>query len=663
MSNCYQEPKAPLVNLRSLFGTVSMGPLGNAVSSKNGHDINPLDEVLLVRNAKESLFVPLGKQESSNVVFDGAIQGPARYDQTHRRPEPVPRPEDLPRGDGGDGSGDDNDQGGNPFAQNPAVQNPEMPEMLEMYRDLQRRNADLAQAASQLDETQRQNIIVLTQRVEDAIRNNQLQQVEYNKLYELYKQAREQLLMTLEDKQSEVMRRNTVNALRRMDKILVLFKNIERRDEKRSRAAFGKLRDFKRTREIGTQMRVDAGTQVDAVTQMGTNDMGTQMEVEPSSSSTDRRGIAIVRRRIQEIQRKVFSRLARHSQNQRVLQLEEQVFQVVQQADQALESQDRQQIIAARENALQVENIAVQNFQGNIRAVSNIVGASMERLGDALGTGLRILGAGAEAASGPLIRSTTRAVRSVATGAGSALASGLRASGEVAYETLGTATVLSVDAVAGAGHLGRDMERGGGNFIQNATQYVRNAAAGFGGFGLRNRFGRGMIGAPAPNNTAAPNPRLVALGDAQYDDDDDEALALGDAQYDDEPDDEAAARQAAAQQAAAQQAAAQQAAAQAAEIRAIQVDQIKRLANLKKVIGLDDLTNEQVRNIRDVATNVAIATRDAGYSQNTITRNVRQNVRALITEYRIEMELPPIVANPRLHAQVAGKDVQMPARP
>jgi hypothetical protein len=241
-----------------------MGPLGNAVSSKNGHDINPLDEVLLVRNPKESLFVPLGKQASSNVVFDETIQGPARYD--HRRPQPVPR-EDLPRGDGGGGPGDDEGDD-NPFGQYPAVQYPEMP-YPEMYRDLQRRNDELARAANQLSETQRQHINVLTQRIDAALRDNQLQQEEYNKLYELYNQAREQLLMTLEDKQSEVMRINTINALRRMDKILVLFKNIERRDAKRAREGFERFRDLKRGREIERPEMVSQGTETN-------NDMDVQ---------------------------------------------------------------------------------------------------------------------------------------------------------------------------------------------------------------------------------------------------------------------------------------------------------------------------------------------------------------------------------------------------
>ena len=526
-----------------------MGPLGNAVSSRNGHDINPLDEVLLVRNPKESLFVPLGKQASSHVVYNEVTQGLApRYDQTHRRPQPV----DLPRNDGGDGPGG-NDQGGdnqgddNPFGQYPSVQ---YPEMLEMYTDLQRRNAELTQAANQLSETQRQHINVLTQRVDAALRDNQLQQAEYNKLSELYKQAREQLLMTLEDKQSQVDRINTINALRRMDKILVLFKNIERRDAKRARAGFEHLRDLKRGREMGTQMDTEL---VDAGTQMGNDqvDMGTQMEVEPSSS-TDRRGISIMRRRIQNIQRKVLSRLGRHSQNQRVRQLEQQVIQVIEQADQALESQDRQQIVAARENAMQVENIAIQNFQGNVRDVANLVGANMEAIGGMLSTGLRLLGAGAQAASGPIARSTTRAIENVAAGAGSALANVARATGDVAMELGGSATRLTVDAVAGGARMQRDMERGGGNFIQNAYQYTRNALAGFGQrnaarpapsaltVGPPRQNGNQPLMLGAPNDTAAANPRPLALEGVQV-------LALEDAQYDDQQDvQEAPAQQTAA---------------------------------------------------------------------------------------------------------------------
>jgi hypothetical protein len=68
--------KPPLVNLTSLFGTISQGPLGPSVSSRYGHDINPLDDVLLARNVKESLFIPLQEQTSKSVRYSQAIQGP-----------------------------------------------------------------------------------------------------------------------------------------------------------------------------------------------------------------------------------------------------------------------------------------------------------------------------------------------------------------------------------------------------------------------------------------------------------------------------------------------------------------------------------------------------------------------------------------------------------
>jgi len=507
-----------------------MGPLGNAVSSKNGHDINPLDEVLLVRNPKESLFVPLGKQASSNVVFDEATQGLAaapvpRYDQTHRRPQPV----DLPRGNGGDGPGGD-DQGGDDQGGDDQggvrlpVPYPSLPSKVEIKAEIEADVKSVRDASTQLsglenqvNENDAKIINELRQMFDQAVADNVLQEEEIIKLGQMLDAAEQQI----ED----------IRVKRQLLSVRLMLRAIRRR-RLNTRLAFERFRNLKRKRPemVSQETQMDRNPQRSMATQMDGEqvDSGTQME------SADRSSVIIerMRQRILRQQREnnhnlrnSFMFLQRHSNNKAVRQLRQQVGDIVLQLQDAIDSQDRQQLVAVRDEAIQLRNNAVQNFRGNMRDVARVAQNSIVAIGDTVNGVLQYGAAAMEAIGPPLLNGTIQAAEAAVRGLGSAGTAVVRVGGQAGMQALESGTRLGVDAVAGGSRLGRDMERGGGNFIQNAWQYTRNALAGL-------SVPR-MIGASAPNNTAAPNPEPSALEDAQYDD---EPLALGDAQYDDEED-------------------------------------------------------------------------------------------------------------------------------
>jgi hypothetical protein len=77
------------VNLTGIYGNMAFGPLGMAVMSVNGHPVNPLSDVLMSGQARQTMFQPLKQQASYNVTYD-VTTGEIKNKDT----------DDLPEGDG-----------------------------------------------------------------------------------------------------------------------------------------------------------------------------------------------------------------------------------------------------------------------------------------------------------------------------------------------------------------------------------------------------------------------------------------------------------------------------------------------------------------------------------------------------------------------------------
>ena len=58
------------VNLTGIYGNMAFGPLGLAVMSVNGHPVNPLSDVLMSGQARQTMFQPLKQQGSYEVTYN-----------------------------------------------------------------------------------------------------------------------------------------------------------------------------------------------------------------------------------------------------------------------------------------------------------------------------------------------------------------------------------------------------------------------------------------------------------------------------------------------------------------------------------------------------------------------------------------------------------------
>jgi hypothetical protein len=58
------------VNLTGIYGNMAFGPLGLAVMSVNGHPVNPLSDVLISGQARQTMFQPLKEQGSYEVTYN-----------------------------------------------------------------------------------------------------------------------------------------------------------------------------------------------------------------------------------------------------------------------------------------------------------------------------------------------------------------------------------------------------------------------------------------------------------------------------------------------------------------------------------------------------------------------------------------------------------------
>ena len=58
------------VNLTGIYGNMAFGPLGMAVMSVNGHPVNPLSDVLMSGQARQTMFQPLKQQGSYEVTYN-----------------------------------------------------------------------------------------------------------------------------------------------------------------------------------------------------------------------------------------------------------------------------------------------------------------------------------------------------------------------------------------------------------------------------------------------------------------------------------------------------------------------------------------------------------------------------------------------------------------
>jgi hypothetical protein len=58
------------VNLTGIYGNMAFGPLGLAVMSVNGHSVNPLSDVLMSGQARQTMFQPLKQQGSYEVTYN-----------------------------------------------------------------------------------------------------------------------------------------------------------------------------------------------------------------------------------------------------------------------------------------------------------------------------------------------------------------------------------------------------------------------------------------------------------------------------------------------------------------------------------------------------------------------------------------------------------------